>query len=131
MLEHMKPYILKKDILKNNYCNVSRDKEDNVNIKISREAGKIYDEIYKQYLDGENENEIILGQAILGLKTNKNIIHPMITSKVKVDFIDKENILSLKIPSKIKLEIEICDFLNKNLFKKNNVSKKIVWKKKK
>ncbi|MCW7997033.1 DNA helicase, partial [Clostridium sp. cpc1] len=108
----------KKDILKNNYCNVSRDKEDNVNIKISREAGKIYDEIYKQYLDGENENEIILGQAILGLKTNKNIIHPMITSKVKVDFIDKENILSLKIPSKIKLEIEICDFLNKNLFKK-------------
>ncbi len=55
----------------------------------------------------------------------------MITSKVKVDFIDKENILSLKIPSKIKLEIEICDFLNKNLFKKNNVSKKIVWKKKK
>ncbi|NFP59963.1 hypothetical protein FDG35_18970, partial [Clostridium botulinum] len=55
----------KKDILNNSYCNVSRDKEDNVTIKISKEAGKIYDKIYKQYLDGGNENEIILGQAIL------------------------------------------------------------------
>lgn len=62
---------------------MSRDKEDNVTIKISKEAGKIYDKIYKQYLDGGNENEIILGQAILALRKNKNIIHPVITSKVK------------------------------------------------
>ncbi|NFL72276.1 DNA helicase [Clostridium sporogenes] len=106
----------KKDILKNSYCNVNKDKDDNITIKISKEAGKIYDKIYKQYLDGENE--VILGQAILALRTNKDIMHPIITSKVQVDFMDKENILSLKIPNKIKLEMEICDFLSKNLFKK-------------
>lgn len=50
---------------------MSRDKEDNVTIKISKEAGKIYDKIYKQYLDGGNENEIILGQAILALRKIK------------------------------------------------------------
>ncbi len=120
----------KKDILNNSYCNVSRDKEDNVTIKISKEAGKIYDKIYKQYLDGGNENEIILGQAILALRKNKNIIHPVITSKVKVDFIDKENVLSLKIPSNIKLEIEVCDCLNKTLFKKI-ISRKNDWEKEK
>ncbi len=103
----------KKDIIKNSYCNVNKDKDDNISIKISKEAGKIYDRIYKQYLNGENE--IVLGQAILALKANKDIMHPMITSKVKVDFIDKENILSLKISNKIKLEVEICDVLNKNL----------------
>ncbi|KEJ04085.1 DNA helicase [Clostridium botulinum A2B7 92] len=120
----------KKDILNNSYCNVSRDKEDNVTIKISKEAGKIYDKIYKQYLDGGNENEIILGQAILALRKNKNIIHPVITSKVKVDFIDKENVLSLKIPGNIKLEIEVCDCLNKALFKKI-ISRKNDWEKEK
>ncbi|NFN87485.1 DNA helicase, partial [Clostridium sporogenes] len=106
----------KKDILKNSYCNVNKDKDDNITIKISKEAGKMYDKIYKQYLDGENE--VILGQAILALRTNKDIMHPIITSKVQVDFMDKENILSLKIPNKIKLEMEICDFLSKSLFKK-------------
>lgn len=118
----------KKDIIKNSYCNVNKDKDDNISIKISKEAGKIYDRIYKQYLNGENE--IVLGQAILALKANKDIMHPMITSKVKVDFIDKENILSLKISNKIKLEVEICDVLNKNLFKKI-MQQKNSWEKEK
>lgn len=63
------------------------------------------------------------------MRKNKNIIHPVITSKVKVDFIDKENVLSLKIPSNIKLEIEVCDCLNKTLFKKI-MSEKMIGKKK-
>ncbi len=54
----------------------------------------------------------------------------MITSKVKVDLLDEEKVLCLKIPKNIKLEMEICDSLNKNLFKKI-MAKKNIWEKRK
>ncbi|EJO5346177.1 AAA family ATPase [Clostridium botulinum] len=109
----------KKDIINNKYCNINKDQDNNIIITICKEAGNIYDKVYKQYLDGNRgENEIVLGQAILALRKNKNIVHPILTSKVKVDFIDKEDALRLKVFKNVKLEIEVCDFLDKGLFKK-------------
>ncbi|GAA0744058.1 AAA domain-containing protein [Clostridium oceanicum] len=121
-ITHVKDYekvYTEKEIIKNKQCSISNVKDKGWVINITKDLGEVYNDLLKYYMDVKEKGdrwELVLGQAILACNKEANILHPMITTTLNVEFDISSKTFSIIPSKKCNLEISMYDFLSNDKF---------------
>lgn len=107
------------DISSMDGCTVNKDLESDWWLEVNKKCKQLYDQLFKIYLEMEKKGqdiEIIWGHGLIVWKVNnEKIMHPVLTTRQKVEFNAKDKKFRLTPSSKTSLETGIfegLDFLN-------------------
>ncbi|NEZ47381.1 DNA helicase [Clostridium niameyense] len=109
----------KDEFLSNKYCIVNNFNSKDWSITINKKAGRLYDELFKYYMDSTESNcrkELVLGQAILSWKNKKEILHPMFITPLKIEYNMEKESIYINSANKTYMEIGIYDFIDSDKF---------------
>ncbi|AYD39144.1 hypothetical protein D4Z93_00625 [Clostridium fermenticellae] len=104
------------DILSMDGCTVNRNPDVEWWLEVNKKSKQLYDQFFKTYLEMEKNGqdiEIIWGHGLIVWKINdQKIIHPVITTRQKLEFNAKDKRFRLTPSSKTSLETGIFEGLD-------------------
>lgn len=104
------------DISSMNGCIVNKDPEAEWWLEVNKKCKQLYDQLFKTYLEMEKKGqdiEIIWGHGLIVWKVNnEKMIHPVFTTRQKIEFNAKEKKFRLIPTSKTSLETGIFEGLD-------------------
>jgi hypothetical protein len=97
-------------------CSINKDLEKEWWLEVTKKCKSVYDQLFKLYLEIQKRSEdieIVWGHGLLVWKINdEKIIHPVLTTRMKLDFHAKEGIFHLIPGKQTCLEIGIFEGLD-------------------
>ncbi len=101
------------DLCKTIGCNINKGEDKDWWLEISKKCKSIYEQFFKLFLEFQKKGEsveIVWGHGLIAWNfNNEKIMHPVLTTRMKLDFNANSNIFSLIPDNKTIMEANIFD----------------------
>lgn len=106
------------ELLKSTGCSINKSNNKEWWLKISKKCKRLYDQFSKLYLELESDKEIVWGHGLIVWKFNEEkIVHPILTTNMKLSFDTKREVITLVPSDKTLMEMSIFEGIDIPNFK--------------